>query len=105
MVRAEGELLTTAGHEVVTHVARNPFGPVRTGAALAMSAWNPLAAQELRKVAQDVRPDIAHVHNTWYALSPSVLSALAAESAIRLRLSDGPDPGSSHRPREPEAVL
>jgi glycosyltransferase involved in cell wall biosynthesis len=78
VVRAEGELLTTAGHEVVTHVARNPFGPVRTGAALAMSAWNPLAAQELRKVAQDVRPDIAHVHNTWYALSPSVLSALAA---------------------------
>jgi glycosyltransferase involved in cell wall biosynthesis len=43
-----------------------------------MSAWNPLAARDLRKLAERVRPDIAHVHNTWYALSPSVLSALTA---------------------------
>ncbi len=78
VVRAEGELLTAAGHEVVVHLAQNPSSAVRTGAALAMSAWNPLAARELRKVAERVRPDIAHVHNTWYALSPSVLSALAA---------------------------
>jgi glycosyltransferase involved in cell wall biosynthesis len=78
VVRAEGELLTAAGHEVVVHVARNPSGALQTGAALAMSAWNPLAARELRDVAERVRPDIAHVHNTWYALSPSVLSALTA---------------------------
>ena len=78
VVRAEGELLTAAGHEVVTHLAQNPSGVVRTGAALAMSAWNPLAARELRQVAERVRPDVAHVHNTWYALSPSVLTALAA---------------------------
>ena len=43
-----------------------------------MSAWNPLAARELRSIAERVRPDIAHVHNTWYALSPSVLSVLTA---------------------------
>jgi glycosyltransferase involved in cell wall biosynthesis len=80
VVRAEGELLAAAGHEVVVHLARNPSSAARTGAALAMSGWNPLTARELRNVAERVRPDIAHVHNTWYALSPSVLSALAAAS-------------------------
>jgi glycosyltransferase involved in cell wall biosynthesis len=78
VVAAEGELLAAAGHEVVLHVAQNPSGTVRTAAALAMSAWNPLAARELRRIAERVRPDIAHVHNTWYALSPSVLTALSA---------------------------
>jgi glycosyltransferase involved in cell wall biosynthesis len=78
VVRAEGELLAAAGHDVVLHVARNPSGPVRTGTSLAVSAWNPLAAREVRRVAERVRPDIAHVHNTWYALSPSVLTALTA---------------------------
>jgi glycosyltransferase involved in cell wall biosynthesis len=78
VVRAEGELLTAAGHDVVLHVARNPSGAVGAGASLAMSAWNPLAARRVRRVAERVRPDIAHVHNTWYALSPSVLAALTA---------------------------
>jgi len=78
VVAAEGELLAAAGHDVVQHVARNPSGALRTGASLAMSAWNPLAARELRSIAEHVRPDIAHVHNTWYALSPSVLTALTA---------------------------
>jgi glycosyltransferase involved in cell wall biosynthesis len=78
VVRAEGELLTAAGHEVVLHEARNPSGALQTGAALAMSAWNPLAARELHNLAERLRPDIAHVHNTWYALSPLVLSALAS---------------------------
>jgi glycosyltransferase involved in cell wall biosynthesis len=78
VVRAEGELLAAAGHDVVLHVARNPPGAVGAGASLAMSAWNPLAARKVRRVAERVRPDIAHVHNTWYALSPSVLTALTA---------------------------
>jgi glycosyltransferase involved in cell wall biosynthesis len=78
VVRSEGELLAAAGHEVIAHVTRNPSGAVQTAASLAMSGWNPLAARELRGVAERVQPDIAHVHNTWYALSPSVLAALAA---------------------------
>jgi glycosyltransferase involved in cell wall biosynthesis len=78
VVEAEGELLAAAGHDVLLHLARNPSGAVRTGASLAMSPWNPLAARELRRVAERVRPDVAHVHNTWYALTPSVLTALSA---------------------------
>jgi glycosyltransferase involved in cell wall biosynthesis len=76
-VRAEATLLRGAGHDVVTHLAHNPSGALATGASLAVSPWNPLAAVELRRVAEQERPDVAHVHNTWYALSPSVLAALA----------------------------
>jgi hypothetical protein len=78
VVRAEAELLRSAGHDVVVHQARNPSGALATGASLAMSPWNPLAAREVRRLAERVRPDVAHVHNTWYALSPSVLAALSA---------------------------
>jgi glycosyltransferase involved in cell wall biosynthesis len=77
VVRAEADLLAQAGHDVVLHLARNPSSPVASTGLLAMSSWNPLAAGELRAVAERVRPDVAHVHNTWYALSPSVLAALA----------------------------
>jgi glycosyltransferase involved in cell wall biosynthesis len=76
VVAAEGELLAAAGHEVILHEARNPSGTAQTASSLAMSPWNPLAARELRSIAERVRPDVAHVHNTWYALSPSVLTAL-----------------------------
>jgi glycosyltransferase involved in cell wall biosynthesis len=78
VVRAEGELLAAAGHEVVVHLARNPSGAVRTGASFAMSAWNPLAARQLYDLARQVRPDVAHVHNTWFSLSPSIFNALGA---------------------------
>jgi glycosyltransferase involved in cell wall biosynthesis len=77
VVRTEAELLAKAGHEVVLHQTRNPSSPAVSTGMLAMSAWNPLAAKELQVVAERVRPDVAHVHNTWYALSPSVLAALA----------------------------
>lgn len=77
VVRAEGELLTAAGHDVITHFVRNPSSPVAAGASLALSSWNPLAARELQGVINRVRPDVAHVHNTWYALSPSVLAILS----------------------------
>jgi hypothetical protein len=44
VARAEAELLTRAGHEVILHVAENPSGVVPTAASLAVSAWNPAAA-------------------------------------------------------------
>ncbi len=78
VVAAEANLLIRAGHEVVSvsFVAENPTGAVPSAALLALSAWNPPAARALGSTVARVRPDVAHVHNTWYALSPSVLSAL-----------------------------
>jgi len=76
VVRAEGELLAGAGHDVVSYTARNPSGPVPSAVGLAMSPWNPLAARELSQLAERIRPDVAHVHNTWFALSPAAVAAL-----------------------------
>jgi glycosyltransferase involved in cell wall biosynthesis len=78
VVRAEAELLTRAGHEVITHAVDNPTGVVSTAASLAVSSWNPAAAAAMRSAARRVRPDVAHVHNTWYALSASTVAALDA---------------------------
>ncbi|HKQ01822.1 MAG TPA: glycosyltransferase, partial [Actinomycetes bacterium] len=76
VARAEAALLTQAGHEVVPYVAENPQGPGPTAAAMLASPWNPAAARKLRSAARRARPDVAHVHNTWFALTPSVVAAL-----------------------------
>jgi glycosyltransferase involved in cell wall biosynthesis len=77
VVGAEAALLAQAGHEVVSFVAENPQRPVPTTAAMLASAWNPVAARKLRTAARLARPDVAHLHNTWFALTPSVIAALA----------------------------
>ncbi|HVM15653.1 MAG TPA: glycosyltransferase family 4 protein [Egibacteraceae bacterium] len=79
ITREEAELLRRHGHEVIEHHADNPQGPVSSIGALAISAWNPTAAHEVREVVQRRAPDIAHVYNTWYAMSPSVLPAIRGE--------------------------
>jgi glycosyltransferase involved in cell wall biosynthesis len=76
VARAEAALLAEAGHEVVPYVAENPAGAGPTAAAMLASPWNPAAARRLRAAARRARPDVAHVHNTWFALTPSVVSAL-----------------------------
>jgi glycosyltransferase involved in cell wall biosynthesis len=76
VMRAEGELLSRAGHEVIPYVGENPTRPLPTAAALAMASWNALAARAMQGVIQQVQPDIAHVHNTWFSLSPSVIAVL-----------------------------
>lgn len=74
----EAALLRRAGHDVVQHAPRNPHGALAAGAALALSAWNPFAAREVAALVDRQRPDVAHVHNTWFASTVSVVAALAA---------------------------
>lgn len=76
VVRAEAELLTDAGHVVTRLHVANPQGAVRAAAGLALAPWNPAAARRVGEAAERLRPDVAHMHNTWYRLSPSVLGAL-----------------------------
>jgi glycosyltransferase involved in cell wall biosynthesis len=76
VVEAEAALLREAGHEVVQHQVENPQGGVASAAILARSPWNTTAAKVVRRLAEELQPDIAHVHNTWYALSPAVVRAL-----------------------------
>lgn len=76
VVQAEATLLRGAGHKVVQHQVENPQGAAAAAAALTRSPWNAGAAKAARRLAEELQPDIAHVHNTWYALSPAVVRAL-----------------------------
>jgi glycosyltransferase involved in cell wall biosynthesis len=73
---AEAALLRGAGHTVIEHHVANPEGVLRTAAQMAAAPWNVAAARAVRRHAVRARPDVAHVHNTWFALSPSVVAAL-----------------------------
>lgn len=74
VVESERVALTTSGADVIPYVVANPARTLDATAAVALSAWNPLAARRFGAVVDDVRPDVVHVHNTWFALSPSVLA-------------------------------
>jgi glycosyltransferase involved in cell wall biosynthesis len=76
VVRAEADLLRRRGHEVVQHELRNPPDAAHAAVALALAPWNPLEARLVRGIAEQIRPDVVHVHNTWYAMSPAVLWSL-----------------------------
>lgn len=73
---AEAAVLRQAGHSVTQYFVSNSDGPA-AAAALACSLWNPAAARRLLGVVRRHRPDVAHVHNTWFSLSPAVLSTLS----------------------------
>lgn len=76
VVRAECEVLQRAGHAVHQHLADNPTGGRAAALALAASVWNPAAARRVGEAVTSFGPDVAHVHNTWFAHSPSVAHAL-----------------------------
>lgn len=76
VVRADRTALESAGHEVRTHLGQNPPGAAGAVAALAASPWNLMAAHRAERAASDFTPDVAHVHNTWFAMSPAVLAPL-----------------------------
>ena len=73
-VESDGELLRNAGHEVYLHEERN--APDAAGAIrqLARSPWNTAAARRLGRAIDRFSPDLVHVHNTWFALSPAVVA-------------------------------
>ncbi len=75
-MRDEASLLRAAGHEVVEHKVPNPHAHAETLTALALAAWNPAAARQVSRVVKRCQPDVAHVHNTWFRLSPSVPSVV-----------------------------
>ncbi len=77
VVETEAKLLSGAGHEVRSHRASNPEGP-QAAIPFLLAPWNPAAARKLRQAVEDFQPDVAHVHNTWFAMSPSVVAELKA---------------------------
>ena len=78
VVDQERSLLESAGHTVEQCIAHNPTGVVNSVNALLRAPWNRAAAQRVVTAAQTFQPDVVHVHNTWFALSPAVISGLAS---------------------------
>lgn len=76
VVAGERSLLESAGHEVAVCELANPDEAQAAMAALVKAPWNAAAARRVVRTAEEFRPDVVHVHNTWFALSPAVFGAL-----------------------------
>lgn len=54
------------------------FAPPRVGLRTALAAvWSRAAAEKFQAFLDDVKPDVAHLHNIAYHLTPAVVAALA----------------------------
>lgn len=80
MVNAEAQLLGEHGHEVMKYERTN--AEITEDGTLADKirafrdvAWSEKSYREVKKVIQDFRPDIMHVHNYWLVLTPSIFAA------------------------------
>ena len=78
----ERSLLERAGHQVVLYHRSNWEVERYSGAkrlALARNTiWNSASRREIAKLIAREKPDVAHVHNTFVVVSPSIFSACQA---------------------------
>ena len=75
-------LLRSRGDEVVVVDRDNKDigGLAAKLAAFGSMVYSPSAKREMAKVLRDARPDVAHVHNIYPQLSPSILDACREEN-------------------------
>jgi hypothetical protein len=73
---SEASLLREGGHEVDRLLVRNPDRALTATRLLAAAPWNVAQERSVKRRIRESRPDVAHVHNTWFALSPSVIRGL-----------------------------
>lgn len=75
VVHTDEDLLREAGHEVHTFRTGNPSDGSAV-VAFARAPWNRGAARQIGELTEQLEPDLVHVHNTWFALSPAVFASL-----------------------------
>lgn len=73
---AEADLLERYGHTVLRHHVRNPERKIAAGVALTLTLHNPTAIRDAVQAVTAFRPDVVHVHNTWFGLGNAVLPAI-----------------------------
>ena len=75
-------LLENNGHEVITYNRSNHeitgFNPLERLTLIKRSIWAADTRREFSEVLARKRPDIVHVHNTFFMLSPSIYGACKA---------------------------
>jgi glycosyltransferase involved in cell wall biosynthesis len=87
VMKAETDMLRARGIDVLEHQVDNGSDGDRVSALqLAWgSAWSRRSYEEIRAVCERFRPDVAHVHNFWMRLSPSVHAACKASGAATVQ--------------------
>jgi glycosyltransferase involved in cell wall biosynthesis len=71
VVAADARLLRSAGHAVTQYIVSNPVRSIETGIRLGFSLWNPAAGRRFRKHLDVAKPDVVHIHNTWFSITPA----------------------------------
>ncbi len=77
----EVEQLRRAGHEVDRYLTSNPGSKREAVRDLAMAPWNPFRAKDLAAYVTETKPDVVHVHNTWFHLTNATLGAIRRAGA------------------------
>ena len=77
----EKKMLEENGHDVITYVTNSDelrnagvLGKIKGGL---LTPWNPQTIKKIRKIVYNFEPQIAHVHNTFPIISPSVFVGLS----------------------------
>lgn len=78
VVANEAAALTAGGHDVRSHLVSNPVRLSTAVRTLSKTFNNRAEAESVRRQIAEFKPDIVHVHNTWFALSSSVVAAAAS---------------------------
>ena len=83
VVKAEGELLKSQGEEVFLYERsnaeiqnQNPFRQFQTFTHLSFSSQS---YREIKKILREIKPDICHVYNTFFMITPAVYQACAED--------------------------
>jgi len=80
VVENERRALADAGHKVRQVLLSNPTTTGSTLLSMGASSWNLRSARTVRREIEAFRPDVAHVHNTWFAGSGSVVATIHGKS-------------------------
>jgi glycosyltransferase involved in cell wall biosynthesis len=78
VVDNEAAALRRNGHDVRQFLVENPSGALAAVHTLARSLHNRRSGRRVHAEIMAHRPDVVHVHNTWFALSSSAVAAAAA---------------------------
>ncbi len=80
VVANEAAALRTGGHEVGQFIVPNPPSAVASIAALARSTHNRSVGRQFERMVDSFRPDVVHVHNTWFSISSIPVQVAASRS-------------------------
>jgi glycosyltransferase involved in cell wall biosynthesis len=76
VVEGERSLLEEGGHQIIPVRRENASGGLRVATQLASYIWTPFSTRAIQRVVEQAKPDVAHVHNTWFGIPPATLRAL-----------------------------